>query len=124
MSRKISVSTAKTLHEPIEVDINGQVFYVKVNRSIFERLIELEKEFRKAEKGGSAYAAVFLLYEEVELMTGAPRELVAQLDFNDLKEIISFVLQSYYTPPKLPAGAPETAETKNGSKPGEGQSLT
>lgn len=115
--RRISVSTAKSLHNPLEVEINGKVYEVRLNRPIFQELAEMEKEYKKlvpqTEKPG--FDAVFLLYEQVELMTGAPKEEIAQLDFNDLKVIVEFVMTEYYKPPKTE----EAKEEKNGLKPGE-----
>jgi hypothetical protein len=113
--RRISVSTAKSLHNPLEVEINGKVYEVKLNRPIFQKLAEIEKEYKKLETEKPGFDAVFLLYDQVELMTGAPKEDISQLDFTDLKVIVEFVMTEYYKPPKTE----EAKEEKNGLKPGE-----
>lgn len=113
--RRISVSTAKSLHKPLEVEINGKVYLIKLNRKTFEKLAEIEKEYKKLETEKPGFDAVFLLYEQVELMTGAPKEEISQIEFNDLKAIVEFVMTEYYKPPQTA----EAKEEKNGLKPGE-----
>lgn len=114
--RKISVSTAKSLHSPLEVEINGKIYQVRMNRHIFVKLAEIEKEYKKLEKEKPGFDAVFLLYEQVQLITGAPADEIGQIEFNDLKTIVEFVMTEYYKPPQTL----EAKEGKNGLKTGEG----
>lgn len=132
---RISVNTAKTLHNPVEVEINGTVYQVRINKAVFEQISKYEKKLREI-KGPTdsqpAYESVFILYDQVEIMTGAPREEVEKVDFLDLRAICEFVMNKYYgkvvpaeaedAKPKPPV-SPEQAE-KNGSGAGGSPSLS
>lgn len=91
---RIVVSTTKSLHDPIEVEIDGQVYIVRMNKEIFQKFAEAEKTIKDNPIG--TFDSFFVLYEEVELMTGAPKEIVEKLDFHELRAIINFVMERYY----------------------------
>jgi hypothetical protein len=103
-----------------------------MNRLIFQKLKEFEESFRTVSLENPNYDPIFILYDEVELMTGAKREVVEKLDFNDLKQIVEFIMQKYYgrKAPEIVAGesvssgaiplTPEQEE-KNRLEPGVAQ---
>ena len=91
---RIVVSTTKSLHDPIEVEIDGQVYVVRMNKAIFQKFADAEQKIKDNPAG--TFDSFFILYEEVELMTGAPREIVESLDFHELRAIINFVMEKYY----------------------------
>lgn len=121
---RITISTTKTLHPPIEVEIDGQVYAVRLNRGTFERIEELAVELRKIRPDTTDnYRAIFILYEQIEMMTGAPREVVEKIDYNDLKSIIDFIFEKYYgkapAPATPPVAVPETSPEAGAEKIGE-----
>jgi sugar/nucleoside kinase (ribokinase family) len=116
---RISVSTTKTLHTPVEVEINGTAYVVRINKRVFEQIAKIEKNLKAIKTEGDtapAFDSIFLLYDEVELMTGAPREEIEQIDFQDLRAIIEFVMLKYYGKAALIPKPPD-AETKPEAKP-------
>ena len=116
---RISVSTAKTVHNPVEVEINGIIYGVRINKPVFEQIAKIEKkikEVRSIADTEPAFESIFILYDEVELMTGAPSAEVEMIDFQDLRAIVEFVMSKYYgRAAKLPP-APD-AESKPEAKP-------
>lgn len=134
---RISVNTAKTLHNPVEVEINGTVYTVRINKPVFEQIAKIEKKLKEIKTEADtapAFDSIYCLYDEVELMTGAPRADVEQLDFQDLRAVVEFVMTKYYgkaalqPPPGAEEAKPEakplTEEQveKNGSGAGENPS--
>jgi len=87
---RLSISTKKSLFSPIEVEIDGKVFIIeKLPAPIFDKLLEMEKTL----KGPEDLAFFRVLADEVQLLTGADRETVDQIDFRDLKQVVQFVLR-------------------------------
>lgn len=119
-ANRISVSTTKTLHNPVEVEINGTVYTVRINKPVFEQIARIEKKLKEVKTEadtGPAFDSIFLLYDEVELMTGAPRADIEQVDFQDLRAIIEFIMAKYYGKAALLPPAPGAEEVKPEPKP-------
>jgi hypothetical protein len=141
---RFAVSTTKTLHRPVEVEIDGVLYTVRLNKASFEALRDIEKKLRTIEVGKPDFDSIFLLYDEVVLFTGAPMELVAKIDFHDLQELVYFVMKAYYgkeieltmvagtanppgensTHPIIKGEDAEKDDEKNSSGPGANQSAT
>jgi len=139
---RFAVSTTKTLHRPVEVEIDGILYTIHLNKASFEMLRDIEKKLRTIEVGKPDFDSIFLLYDEVVLFTGAPLEIVAKIDFQDLKDIVYFVMKTYYgkeieltmtteatnppgetpTHPKIKGEDAEKDDEKNSSGPGANQS--
>lgn len=143
MNPRFSVSTKGTLHRPIEVEIDGVIYTIRLNKKSFESLRDIEKKIREIDPAtGNSFDSVFLLYEEVALFTGAPRDVIEEIDFSDLQKLVEFVMKAYYgksiqnvgtenalrvdsiNPAPIKGDVPEKDDEKNGFAPGASQSLT
>ncbi len=73
----LTLSTKKSLHKPIEVEVDGKVYSLaKVPKSLFEKVIELELT-------GDPLAG----YEQVFTAFGIPKTVLSKLDSRDVKLI-------------------------------------
>lgn len=96
-ANRISVVTNKSLHNPVEVEINGTVYPVRMSRGTFKKFREMEKLLEAAPgTTESGWQAIDIVYDQVILMTGAPREEVEAVDLRDIRAIIEYVLGRYY----------------------------
>jgi hypothetical protein len=127
MTNRISVSTAKSIHPVIEVEIDGIVYnVVPFNKPLFDRMKELE-----AVKTTSGYEGISVVYDQLQLLTGAPKEVVERIDARDLQDVLVFITnQIYQFMPQTTKTAEEVEQEKkltpeeqqkNGPEPGESQ---
>lgn len=110
--KKLVLSTQKSIHKPIEIEIDGKTYQNRpFSRATFD---EVKKHEAAAMKGD-----IEALYEQVKLLFGVPIEVLNKLDIRDVSSITNYtmaqILKSSETTDK------EKAE-KNASKPGQGKS--
>ena len=102
---KVNTKTSASLYDPLEVEINGQVFKVKpVGRVMLKKIEELDGRV----KAGDLDAA----YERLELLIGK-HKAIDKLVLEDLVGITDFITSNLIRPRK---------KEKNVQRPEEGKS--
>lgn len=111
---RLVLSTQKSLHKPIEVEVDGKTYQNKpLSRATFDEV----KKYEKAAVGGDIDA----LYKQVQLLFPIAIEVLNKLDIRDINTLITYtttkIFQSVATTPK------EKAE-KNVLEPGPDKSAS
>ena len=110
--KKLVLSTQKSIHKPIEVEIDNVTYYNKpLSRATFDEV----KKHEKAAIGGDIEA----LYKQVEVLYGVPMKVLNKLDIRDVSTIINHTMN------KIVQAQPKTDKEKaekNGLKPGQKES--
>jgi len=111
---KLELSTKKSIHKPIEVEIDGKTYQ---NRPLSRALFEEVKKHEKAALAGDTEA----LYKQVQVIYGVSIEILNKLDIRDVNSLLEYtmtqILQSSVKTDK------EKAE-KNESEPGPAKSAS
>jgi len=111
---KLELSTKKSIHNPIEVEIDGKTYQ---NRPLSRTLFEEVKKHEKAALAGDIEA----LYKQVQILYGVPIEILNKLDIRDVNSLLEFTMtQITQSPVKTDK---EKAE-KNESEPGPAKSAS
>ena len=108
MTERFKVSTKKSLHGPIEIEVDGKVY----SRPLItiSLLKEVEKHEKKIRKGDFE-----AMITQINLLTGIPKDLAKQIDIKDLEAMLDHIsMKLYGRGKKADAKNPE----KKGSKPG------
>ena len=101
---RLNIDTKKSLFEPVEVEIDGQVFTVKrIDRDTLKKIAELDEETQK----GNLDAA----YERLELLIGK-HKFINTLALEELIEITDFVTRNIFRPSKQEKNLPGPGEEK------------
>lgn len=104
---KLSIKTDESLYKPIEVEIDGKLYRVKrLTRALIQDVAAMDAETAKGDLD-AAFRRLEILLED--------KPPVESLDIQQVARITEFIIRSVLTP--------EPAE-KNGSKPGEPNSLS
>lgn len=105
---KLKLSTKKSLHDPIEIEIDDKVYVNKpLTKPVFTELRKLQKA---AEKGDDE-----ALYSQIKLIFPIPDEVLDELDIRDISKMLSHATQQIIG---TIGGTEEEKERKNVSKPG------
>lgn len=113
MTKKLTLSTQKSIHKPIEVEIDGKTYQNRpLSRSLFDEI----KQFEKAATSGDIEA----LYKQVEILYGVPVEVLNKLDVRDINSLIDYTMAQIF---QARVKTPEEKAEKNASKPGENSSV-
>ena len=106
--KKLILSTQKSIHKPIEIEIDGKTYENRpLSRATFDKVKAQEKE---AVKGN-----IEALYKQVEILYGIPIAVLNKLDIRDVSTIINHTME------KIIQAQPTTAKgiaEKNEPKPG------
>lgn len=108
MTERFKVSTKKSLHGPIEIEVDGKVYSQPL--ITVSLLQEVEKHEKKVGKGDFE-----ALVAQINLLTGIPKDLAKKIDIKDLEAMLDHISMKLYGGDKKAAAKdPE----KKGSKPG------
>lgn len=111
-SQRLVLSTTKSIHKPIEVEVDGKIYQNQpLSRATFD---EVKKHEAAALKGN-----IEALYEQVKILYGVPMEVLNKLDIRDVSSLINFTMEQIFQ------AAPKTDKEKAGKnepKPGSKES--
>ena len=110
--KKLVLSTQKSIHKPIEVEIDNKTY---CNRPLSRATFDEIKKHEKKAIGGDIEA----LYKQVQAMFPVPMEVLNKLDIRDVNSLLDYVMAQIFT--TSTETDKEKAE-KNGSKPGPKES--
>jgi len=90
---RFEVSTKKSLFKPIEIEVDGTVYEVKmVTAELLEKIEKFDKKAGEADMG-----AVMTL---LELVLGIPKKVSRKIDVRDLNKMLTYVSGRIYNPMK------------------------
>ena len=113
MSDKLILSTQKSIHKPIEIEIDKKVYQNRpLSRAIFD---EVKKHEKAALKGD-----IEALYKQVHILYGVPMDVLNKLDIRDVNTLLQYTMTKVTQPAELTSDK-EVAE-KNAPKPGPDKS--
>jgi len=111
--KKLVLSTQKSIHKPIEVEIDGKIYQNQpLSRATFDKV----KKYEKAAMGGDIEA----LYKQVQALFGVPMEVLNKLDIRDINTLLNHTMARVFQD-SVPKTDKEKAE-KNAPKPGSDKS--
>jgi len=110
--KKLILSTQKSIHKPIEVEIDGKTYQ---NRPLSRATLDEVKKYEKAALGGDIQA----LYKQVEVLYGVPVEILNKIDIRDIGSLLDHTMSQISEVRKT---TPEEKAEKNESKPGQDKS--
>jgi len=100
---KISISTKKSLFEPIEIEIDGETYSIeKVDRDLFKKINPLEPK-----KDASLPKQVEAVYKQLALMLNAPIKKVERIDYRDAQHILNQISREIFFAPTKRTNAKE-----------------
>jgi len=110
--KKLILSTLKSIHKPIEVEIDGKTYQ---NRPLSRATFDEVKKHEKDALGGDLEA----LYKQVQILYGVDMAVLNKLDIRDVNTLLQYTMTQVSQP--LATTDKEKAE-KNESKPGQDKS--
>jgi len=110
--KKLILSTQKSIHKPIEVEIDGKTYQ---NRPLSRATFDEVKKHEKAALAGDIEA----LYKQVQILYGVEMDVLNKLDIRDVNTLLQYTMTQVSQP--LATTDKEKAE-KNVSKPGQDKS--
>lgn len=110
--KKLVLSTAKSIHPPIEIEVDGKSY---VNNPLSRTLFEEIKKYEKAALKGDIQA----LYKQVQLIFSVPMEILNKLDVRDVNSLLDYAMTRVF---QDKAKTPEEETEKNESGPGADKS--
>ena len=122
MTERFKVSTKKSLHGPIEIEVDGKVYSRPlITVSLLQQVDAQEKKVKKGD-----FEA---LVAQIHLLTGIPKEIAKEIDLKDLEKMLDYIGAKLYGSKPKKAEAKkvtkttvEKASAKNVSRPGPTQS--
>lgn len=112
MSDKLVLSTQKSIHKPIEVEIDGKIY---CNNPLSRALFDEVRKYEKAASDGDIEA----LYKQVQILFSVPIAVLNKLDVRDINTLLTYTMAQIF---QSAAKTPKEKAEKNASKPGEGNS--
>jgi len=110
--KKLILSTQKSIHKPIEVEIDGKIYQNKpLSRTLFD-------EVRKYEKAAVA-GDIEALYKQVEILYGVAIEVLNKLDVRDVNSLLEYTMAQIF---QSSAKTDKEKAEKNELKPGPASS--
>lgn len=110
--KKLVLSTKKSLHDPIEVEIDGKIYHNQpLSRATFDEV----KKHEKAALSGDIEA----LYNQVQILFNVPKEVLNNLDIRDVNTLLEYAMARVFQ--QVVTTDKEKAE-KNEPKPGSDKS--
>jgi len=102
---KLVLSTKKSIHPPIEVEVDGKIYQNNaLSRAFFDEL----KKHEKSALGGNVEA----LYKQVQILYGIPMDILNKLDVRDIKTLLEFTMAKIFSSPEGPKTKAEQEEKK------------
>ena len=110
--KKLVLSTQKSIHKPIEVEIDGETYQNRpLSRTTFDEVKKHEKEALKGD--------IEALYKQVQILFGVPMEVLNKIDVRDINSLITYTMDQIF---KASATTDKEKAEKNAPKPGQGKS--
>ena len=92
---KIKLNSKKSLFEPIEVELDGEVFKIeKVDRSLFKKTDPFESK-----KGDSLSKQVDDVYKQLSVILEVPMERVEKYDYRDAQYVLNQIAREVFFAP-------------------------
>jgi len=110
--KKLVLSTQKSIHKPIEVEIDGKAYQ---NRPLSRMTFDEVKKHEKDALGGDIEA----LYKQVQILFGVPMEVLNKLDVRDVNTLLEYTMAQIFQPS---ATTDKEKAEKNESKPEQSSS--
>ncbi len=110
--KKLILSTQKSIHKPIEVEIDGKTYQ---NRPLSRATFDEVKKHEKAALGGDIEA----LYKQVQILYGVEMAVLNKLDVRDVNSLISYTMDQIF---KQSATTVKEKAEKNAPTPGQDKS--
>jgi len=110
--KKLILSTQKSIHKPIEVEIDGKTYQ---NRPLSRATFDEVKKHEKTALAGDIEA----LYKQVQILFGVPLEVLNKIDIRDINTLLNYAMAQIFQ--SSTETDKEKAE-KNESKPGQNSS--
>ena len=89
MTERLKLSTKKSLHAPIEIEVDGQVYSRPViTISLLQQVDKLEKKVKTGDFNA--------LVEQIHLLTGVPKSVAKEVDLLDLNSLMDYVSAKLY----------------------------
>ena len=111
-SQRLVLSTTKSVHKPIEIEIDGKVYQNRLlSRTTFDEVTKHEK----AAIAGDIEA----LYKQVTALIDIPIEVLNEVDIRDVNSLLEYVMGKILTPT---AKTEKEKAEKNAPKPGSKES--
>jgi len=111
--KKLILSTQKSIHKPIEIEIDGTTY---PNNPLSHALFEEIKKHEDAANDGDLNA----LYKQVQILYSVPIKVLNKLDVRDVNSLIQYTMAQIFQPKTKTEK--EKAE-KNAPKPGQNKSV-
>lgn len=109
---KLELSTKKSIHKPIEVEIDGKTYQNRpLSRATFDEVKKHEKDALKGD--------IEALYKQVQILFGVPMEVLNKIDVRDINTLISYTMEQVF---KVSAETEKEKAEKNESEPGQDKS--
>jgi len=87
--KKLILSTQKSIHKPIEIEIDGKIYQNKpLSRTTFD---EVRKHEKAALKGD-----IEALYNQVNILFGVPMEVLNKLDVRDVNTLLQYTMAQIF----------------------------
>ena len=87
--KKLILSTQKSIHKPIEIEIDGKIYQNKpLSRTAFD---EVRKHEKAALKGD-----IEALYNQVNILFGVPMEVLNKLDVRDVNTLLQYTMAQIF----------------------------
>lgn len=82
---RLVINTKKSLYDPIEIEIDGQVYYsLKTTKSVLKEINKIDEEIGKKKENHEA------LYKVVQLMFDVDMKILEKLDTREVEDIYLF----------------------------------
>jgi len=108
------LSTQKSIHKPIEVNIDGKVY---ANRPLSRATFDEVKQYEKAALEGDLEA----LYKQIHALFPVSMEVLNKLDIRDVNSLLDYTMARVF---KDSAETTKEKAEKNVSKPGPSKSAS
>ena len=89
--KKLILSTQKSIHKPIEVEIDGKIYQNRpLSRTLFDEVKKYEKDALKGD--------IEALYKQVQILYGVSIEMLNKLDVRDVNTLLEYTMAQIFQP--------------------------
>lgn len=89
--KRLILSTKKSLYDPFEIEIDGQVYQnIVITRTVLREINKLEDEIREAEDNTES------IYKYVQILFNVDLKILEKLDKRDVQDIYSFAKKKFW----------------------------
>ena len=89
--KKLVLSTQKSIHKPIEIEVDGKTYQ---NRPLSKATFDEVRKHEKAALKGDIEA----LYNQVNILFGVPVEVLNKLDVRDVNTLLQYTMAQIFKP--------------------------